>query len=170
MIAKFLVESKSIIMKNSSFKDFVRHTFSNKTIKETNTLDELLNDTGYRFLELTDGKPGEWCVVEDPELGERTKMLIVSFSEKGLVTGLMRNYIGIFRFMPEDGYLISFELFDFSKSVYEDDEEKQKIAAQYTRNLMRDPAVQRGGKSAEQRLEKASTAYHRWGKGEEKGI
>ena len=162
MIAKFIDLDESIILnKNTSLKDFVYSTVSERNLFAT-ILKDIVDEENFFSLNLTDGKPGEWCVMEEEEYS----FLFVSFSDKMNHRETV-NKIYVFRFpkgkSKEKTFAACEETFQFFNTVLSDEKEKAKKAAQFIRKLMHSSVVMHGSrKDAVWKMEELSKKAYTW--------
>ena len=162
MIAKFIDLEESIILnKNTSLKDFVYSTVSERNLIAT-ILKDIADEENFFSMNLTDGKPGEWCIMEEEEYS----FLLISFSDEVNSREIV-NKIYVFSFpkgKPKEKTFAACEkTFQFFDTVLSKEKDKAKKAAQFVRKIMHSPDILRGNyRVAKRKLEELSKKAYSW--------
>ena len=162
MIAKFIDMNESILLKkNTTLKNFVDSTFSDHVVCNS-TLKYIADSASWASSDLSDGKPGEWCIM-DGENGH--KYLFISYRQSTKENGITKymNMISIFDFLDDGSAVFHNAGFGFPSMVSKKDKEKAIRAAMFVRKLMHSPEVL-GGKfeAAKKKMDKESKYFHDW--------
>ena len=150
-----------VISKNTTLADFLKALGGSRGVKFIGDADRLFHKSKGFSWNLTDGKPGEWFVTTT-EKGI-IEYLWISFSNRSTKGDVNWIYELAVSRRDEGGVdLLPWFKACFSPEIKGNDEKKRKKAAQFVRNLMRDPIVRRGGQEASDKLHKASHAHNEW--------
>ena len=157
MIARFSdLQEKLILNRNTSLKDFVYSTFKRDTLGKV-SLKNIVDKEGDYSSDLTDGKPGDWLVLER----KGDLYLWVSCSED--VNGdEFVNDIIVYRFTENGNFLARHATYGFFDAVSKGGKAARN-AAKFVRKLMRSSVLLNGNnQEAHRMMQRESDISHSW--------
>ena len=145
MIARFSDLTESVIVQKNdrSLESFLDKNLPEKEKKkETSYLRYILDGMHGYSRNLSDGKPGLWCSMQqEVKKGLISTNLFVAFSWKFRASTsdpeVITNYIFHFRIVPMTGYFETVGKYGFFDPVGTEETEKNKISSEFVRKVMK---------------------------------